>query len=208
MNIISIGMKDVAKTHRKGRPRGFDPDRALDQAMRVFWEHGYEGSSLPALTKAMGINRPSLYATFGNKEALFRKALDRYEELAGCLMREALARPTARGVVEHLFARAVAARRPGESRGCMLVQSALTCSEASERVRQEVLVRRQGMELLLRDRFERARAEGDLPPNADPAALAKYAATFQHGLAVQLSGGASGEDLRAAVAIALNAWPG
>lgn len=207
---IPIGMKRLTKPSRPGRPRAFDPDRALDQAMRVFWQHGYEGSSLPALTKAMGINRPSLYATFGNKEALFRKALDRYVERTGCLIKSALDQPTAKGVVESLLRGTVAPPPPGgePNRGCMLVQSALACSKGSDRVRKDVLSRRQSVERLLRERLERARNEGDLPPDANPAALAKYLATFQQGLAVQLAGGASRGELRAAVEIALKAWPG
>ncbi len=85
-----------------GRPRAFDLEQALDSALKVFWRKGYEGASLPDLTKAMGINRPSLYAAFGNKEELFRKALDRYSEGPACHVREALSEPTARKVVEKL----------------------------------------------------------------------------------------------------------
>jgi AcrR family transcriptional regulator len=193
---------------RRGRPRAFDAERALDAAMRVFWQYGYEGTSLPALTKAMGINRPSLYAAFGNKEALFRKALDRYTEQAGRMINAALNQPTARGVVESLFRAAVApCAKTDEGRGCMLVQSALACSKESSRVRKDVLRRRGAVELLLRERFSRARTEGDLPADADPAALAKYVVTVQHGLAVQLAGGADRDELRAAVEIALKAWP-
>jgi AcrR family transcriptional regulator len=156
----------------------------------------------------MGINRPSLYATFGNKEALFRKALDRYTEMSGCWIKGALEQPTARGVVEMLF-RSVVSPPPGaeQGQGCMLVQSALVCSAEADAVRKDVLNRRRAVEMLLRERFERARREGDLPINANPVALAKYVATFQHGLAVQLAGGTAREDLRAAVEIALNAWP-
>ena len=176
--------------------------------MRVFWQYGYEGTSLPALTKAMGINRPSLYAAFGNKEALFRKALDRYTEQAGRMINAALNQPTARGVVESLFGAVVApCAKTDEGRGCMLVQSALACSKESSRVRKDVLRRRGAVELLLRERFSRARAEGDLAADADPAALAKYVVTVQHGLAVQLAGGADRDELRAAVEIALKAWP-
>ena len=80
-----------------GRPRAFDIDQALDCALRVFWRKGYEGTSLPDLTKAMGINRPSLYAAFGNKEELFRKALDLYAEGPAAFIREAVEKPTARG---------------------------------------------------------------------------------------------------------------
>src|SRR6185503_15427259 len=86
-----------------GRPREFDLDEALDRALEVFWRKGYEGASLPDLTKAMKINRPSLYAAFGNKEALFRKAIDRYVERTMAHVGEALREPTARGVVERLF---------------------------------------------------------------------------------------------------------
>src|SRR5450755_342863 len=86
-----------------GRPREFDIEEALDRALRVFWRKGYEGASLPDLTAAMGINRPSLYAAFGNKEELFRKALDRYTEGTGSVWREALSRPSARAAAEALL---------------------------------------------------------------------------------------------------------
>src|SRR5207342_638017 len=107
-----------------GRPRGFDIDEALDCALEVFWRRGYEGASLPDLTEAMGINRPSLYAAFGNKEALFRKAVDRYVDSTSAHVRGALEEPTARGVVERLFSGSVALiTDPGNPRGCFLVQS-------------------------------------------------------------------------------------
>ena len=86
-----------------GRPRCFDVDKALDCALDVFWRKGYEGTTLPDLTRAMGINRPSLYAAFGNKEGLFKKAIDRYAEGPGCHVQEALAQPTARRVFEKLL---------------------------------------------------------------------------------------------------------
>src|SRR5882757_3781169 len=91
----------------RGRPREFDADRALDRALYVFWRKGYEGTTLPDLTRAMGINRPSLYAAFGSKEGLFRKALDRYAEGPAAYVREALNGPTARAVAERLLGGAI-----------------------------------------------------------------------------------------------------
>ena len=156
----------------------------------------------------MGINRPSMYAAFGNKEQLFRKALDRYVEKAGGLLHEALEQPTARLVVEHLLRGIVEhSTDGGKRRGCLLVQGALACADEAEPVRRLLASRRAATESALRVRFERAVAEGDLPKRADPAALAKYVATVQQGLSVQMNGGATRDELMAVVDVALRAWP-
>src|SRR5215213_8653064 len=111
---------------KRGRPRQFDAERALDAALMLFWRHGYEGTSLAALTDAMGINVPSLYAAFGNKETLFRKALDRYVQRPASYLPNALKEPTARRVVDKLFAGAIGmAMNPRHPDGCLLVQGAL-----------------------------------------------------------------------------------
>jgi AcrR family transcriptional regulator len=193
----------------KGRPREFDVDEALDRALRVFWRRGYEGATLPDLTAAMGINRPSLYAAFGSKEELFRKALDRYVEGPAAFVREALNEPTARAVAERLLGGTidlVTDRR--NPRGCLIVQGALACGETAESVRREVAARRVAGEVAVRQRFERARADGDLPAEADAADLARYVVTVMRGMAVQATGGASREDLRRVAELALQAWPG
>jgi AcrR family transcriptional regulator len=200
-------MKSKSTTSRRGRPRAFDADKALEQAMRVFWKKGYEGASLPELTKAMGINRPSMYAVFGNKEALFRKALDRYSEGACSMMQEALSAPTARETVERLLRGAVGLIGSTRIRGCLLVQGALACGDGATPIREELAARRGLVESALKDRFARALAEGDLSAGSNPAALAKYVATFQQGLAVQSASGANREELLAAVEVALSAWP-
>src|SRR6185312_6508146 len=101
------GTRPASGPAKRGRPRAFDAERALDRALNVFWRKGYEGASLPELTKAMGINRPSLYAAFGNKEALFKKALDRYASGPAGYVGRALAAPTARGVFEALLEGAI-----------------------------------------------------------------------------------------------------
>jgi AcrR family transcriptional regulator len=192
----------------KGRPREFDAEKALGRALQVFWRKGYAGASLPELTRAMGINRPSLYAAFGNKEALFRKVLDRYAEGPAAYVREALTEPTARAVAERLLGGAVdlliGTRGP---RGCLLVQGALACGDAAESVRRELAARRAAGEAAIRRRFERARAEGDLPPDTCPADLARYVVTVLRGMAVQAAGGARREGLRRVAEMALRAWP-
>src|SRR5580693_2890312 len=123
-----MGMPET--TVKMGRPRCFCEEQALDRAMRVFWEKGYEGASLADLTEAMGINRPSLYAAFGNKEALFLKVLDRYGEGPAAYVLESLQQPTARAVIEHLWhGSAKALGDPRNPRGCLALQSALCCGD-------------------------------------------------------------------------------
>ncbi|WP_242886930.1 TetR/AcrR family transcriptional regulator [Actinomadura litoris] len=189
-----------------GRPREFDVDERLDRALTVFWRQGYEGTALSDLTRAMGINRPSLYAAYGNKEALFRKAVDRYVEGPASYVHGALAKPTARAVAEALLYGAVevVTRGPG---GCLIVQAALATGEQNENVREEIASRRRTGEHDLAARFERARAEGDLPPDIDCEALARYVWSISYGVSVQAAGGASNDELRKVVALALTLWP-
>jgi len=192
----------------KGRPREFDADKALEKAMMVFWRKGFEGTSLPDLTKAMGINRPSLYAAFGNKESLFRKALDRYAEGPIAFGREALNEPTARKVAERLLRGAVDMLTcPGNPKGCLWVQGALACGEEAQSLRKELIMRRKKGEAAICRRFARAVAEGDLPADADPADLARYIAMTNAGMAVLAAGGAGREELLRVVEMALRAWP-
>jgi len=205
MIYLPIGMK--ARTPATlGRPRAFDPNAALDRAMHVFWGKGYEGASLSNLTRAMRINRPSLYAAFGNKEQLFRKVLDRYMDGPVAWFGRALAAPKARNVVEQIF---LGTARMAENRsvppGCLLVQGALACGSAS--AQKEVAARRVAVEVALRRRLQRAKREGDLPKNADPAELTHYVMTVVRGMAVQSAGGASRDQLRRVAQIALRAWP-
>jgi len=192
-----------------GRPREFDAEKALDQALKVFWRKGFEGTTLSDLTKAMGINRPSLYAAFGNKEELFRKAMERYIEGPVCHVRDALEEPTARAVAESWLRGTInLLSNPRNPRGCFMVQGALACGEAGDAVRREMAKRRAKGEAALRERFERAIAAGDLPPDCDAADLARYVVTVNYGLSVQALGGSAREELERVAEIALRAWPG
>jgi AcrR family transcriptional regulator len=206
---MSLRTQKKAEESPAGRPRSFDVGRALDQALQVFRRKGYEGASLSDLTKAMGINRPSLYAAFGDKETLFRKALDRYEMMVQCIMDEALKNKTARGVVESLLRRAVEMQtQPGSPPGCLTVHGALACGDGSKSIRRELTCRRDQAEAVIRERFKRAKKERDLPADCNPADLARYVATVMQGMAVQAAGGATRSELQRVVNTVLRAWPG
>jgi AcrR family transcriptional regulator len=188
-----------------GRRREFDADEALERALEVFWARGYEGATLPELTRAMGINRPSLYATFGNKEQLFAKALDHYQTGPQSFLTEALTKPTARSTVEAIFAGLVLMQ--SHSRGCMIVTGALTCGSEAESVRQKLIQLRQAAVTILSDRFERGIREGDLPEGTDCKTLARFIVTIMNGLAVQAVSGATADELTKVARLAMKSWP-
>ncbi len=191
-----------------GRKRQFDVAEALDRALEVFRARGYEGATLQELTGAMGINRPSLYAAFGNKEQLFRKALDRYLAGPQSFFTEALLKPTARAVAEAIFSGFVSMQHNrAQAPGCLVVSGALACGEEAEAVRQELIQLRQSAVTALRERFEQAVRDGDLPAGTDCATLARYIATVLNGLAVQAASSATEKELRLVSALAMQAWP-
>ena len=201
-------MKQKKTARALGRPRSFETGKALDAAMKVFWCKGYEGASLSDLTKAMGINRPSLYAAFGDKESLFRKVLDRYDSGPAGYVREALNQPTARAVVERLMEGAAELGTASSNpRGCLFVQSALACGDKAEGIRNDLILRRDAGEKAVRLRLKRAQAEGDLAHDADPADLARYVVTVVQGIAVQAASGAARPELRRVIQTALRSWP-
>lgn len=201
-------MKTKKISRPRGRPRAFDEDLVLDRALDVFWRKGYEGASLSDLTRAMGINRPSLYATFGDKETLFRRALDRYHTGPAAYVLEAFNQPDARSVTERLLHGAADALAcPRNPRGCLMVQGTLACSDAAEPVRKELVARREQGEAALRRRLQRAKAEGDLPANSSPADLAAFIMTVIHGMSIRAAAGASRAELHRIADTALLAWP-
>jgi AcrR family transcriptional regulator len=190
-----------------GRPRGFDADKALDEAMEVFWRHGYEGATIAQLTEAMGINPPSLYAAFGSKEGLLKAALDRYSCKRATFMEEILSAPTARAVAERmLMGIADTQTDPANPPGCLLVQGGLACGTGSENVPFELAAHRAQTEAQLRDRFAKAKADGDLTATADPAALARYLSAVTVGMGVMASSGADREALRQVATVSLKAF--
>jgi AcrR family transcriptional regulator len=191
-----------------GRARTFDADEALDKAMTVFWTKGYEGTSLSDLTDAMGISRPSLYAAYGNKEELFRQALERYGEGPSSYEREALARPTARAVAEGLLRGAADVQTdPRTPAGCLATLGTTYCAEASSPVGKMLIASRLAGHAAICQRFERARAEGDLPAGADPKQLTHFIGTVVCGMAVLAASGTTREELERVIELAMRAWP-
>jgi len=190
----------------RGRPRGFDADSALDRAVEVFWRRGYEGASLGELTAAMGINRPSLYAAYGNKEELFRRALARYAEADMAYARRAMEEPTAYAVIESfLRANADSITRPDRPAGCLSIQGGLA---VGSEIAESLAASRLAGEQALAERLTRAVDEGDLPPGTDAGALARYVMSVSEGNAVHAAAGVDRASLHATVDIALRAIPG
>lgn len=190
-----------------GRPREFDKEKALEKALSLFWQHGYEGTSIAALSEAIGVFTPSLYAAFGNKETLFKKAFELYDQKYGEYFRNALEEPTARQVAEKLLYGSIDVVTSSQDRsGCFLVQGALVGGPDTDPVRTIMNQKRQEAEQMISQRFKRAVKEGDLPSNADPAILAKFIWTVLLGNSIQAAGGANKKQLTATATLAMQCF--
>lgn len=194
-------------TAARGRPREFDVEEALAAALRVFWEKGYDGASLTDLTDAMGITRPSLYAAFGNKEDLFKRALDLYETEKLAYVGSALSAPTARGVARRLLEGAVETST-GECRGCLGVIATVGCGLKESPIRDEVQARAQSSRRAIVERMERAIAEGDFTLPVEAEAMTGYLIAVMQGISVQAGAGTSREQLQQVAEATLAVWPG
>ena len=201
-------MKSDKCTNLAGRPRCFCPDKALDRALEVFWKKGFDGTSLTDLTEAMGINRPSLYAAYGNKESLFKKAIERYQQAVAIVFCEAAKQPTARSYVEYLLkTSAESGTRPDRPRGCFLQQAATgTCGDHAA-LGKTVAEGKAVPVTALRHRFDHALSSGELPAGTDVDALARYFATVMQGMSAQAANGATADELRRVIGVAMQAWP-
>ena len=203
--------KPPVKAPRKprGRPLSFDRDAALETAMHVFWERGYEAASIADLTSAMGITPPSLYTAFGDKEQLFLEAIERYALGYGSAGARALdEEPTARGAIERwLLEAANELTQPCHPKGCMVVMAATNCSAAAERVQDALLLRRTEAIANVGRRIQGGIDSGELPPDTDAKDLANFYATIYQGMSMQAKDGATHESLLATVRTAMRSWP-
>lgn len=207
---MSIGGKTKSAPAPKiGRPREFDRDAALLAAMRTFWTQGYEGTSIQDLVAAMGVNKPSLYSTFGCKEEIFREAVELYDRLEGRATSQSLAQAsTAREAVETMLRANARAYVVEEGpRGCMIVLSSLLGAPENESVRAFLAENRLNGETMLRDRLAQGIAAGDLDSSADVGQLAAFYTTVLEGLSIQARDGASVDKLNMIIDAAMLAWP-
>lgn len=189
----------------RGRPRGFDESAALDAVMGAFWRHGYEGTSVATLEAATGLKAPSLYAAFGAKEQLYRAALDRYQDRHGIAL--APDGPARDAVAHYLLAAADTFSDPDLPPGCMVSTAALGVSETRRDVAGVPAGLRAAALSAIRDRLEGARRDGELPADADVAALARVFGAVIQGMSVQAIDGATRRELRAMARQAMSLWP-
>ena len=200
---------DNLEKPRGGRPRAFDPDRALDAAMHLFWEHGYEATSLAMLREAMGLTPPQIYNAFTDKETLFRKALTRYHETEIGFAMDALSAPVSTGEAIRwlLMGAAQAYTRPGKPGGCLFVSGALATSPQAQAIAEELKTYRKASEAAIAERLAEGKAAGDLPQELSAEGLAKYIAGVMNGMSIQARDGASVDELRDLAETALAALP-
>lgn len=193
-----------------GRPRSFDRDEAIRQAMYLFWQHGYESTSLAMLKANLGngITAPSFYAAFGSKEALFEEVVDCYAATYGqvndCLWDNTL---NPREATELALRRSAKMQtEQGHPSGCLIALSVNTCAPAHDHIRMILAARRtRTREGFLRC-IMRAKDMGELAAITDARALAMYLHSFEIGLSTEARDGATGEELDASVSFAMKAW--
>ncbi|MNI12352.1 HTH-type transcriptional repressor ComR [compost metagenome] len=192
----------------RGRPRAYDPQTALQQALGVFWSTGYSGASLDSIATAAGMNRPSLYAAFGDKHALYIKALEQYWEVAAAAMHAALTDTglTVRQALLQFYEGQLSIyfSGDGQPRGCFAIGTATTEAVEDAEIREVLSDRLSRLDADLETRLRVAIEQGELPESADPAALAVLASSLLHSISIRARAGKSREDLTALARTAVN----
>ena len=193
----------------RGRPRQFDTEQALSQAMNLFWQQGYQGTSLDDLSKRMGVTKPSLYAAFGDKEQLFLKAFDRYSQVYGGRVRQAVAAQTDvyEAVKAYLNTIADILSDVDNPAGCMWVNSTIECHHLGEIIERKIIEHKARSEAVLYDRLRQAQIEGQIPIEEDIQALARFFSSVGNAMAVIAKVHPDPIRIRQMVEIAMRAMP-
>ena len=195
-------------TRSRGRPRAFDREAALSKAMRLFWQKGFEATSLADLTAAMGIASPSLYAAFGSKEALFVEALNHYGATYACGWKNFLEAATARDAVQAWLMDSAAfltGSTDDVPLGCMATLSVIGAAGHQE-LCEQTRAARAAPRALVRTRLEQGAANGEIPASVDLDALARFVQVVQNGMSLHARDGASRAELEAVVKLAMRSW--
>jgi AcrR family transcriptional regulator len=194
-----VQKKSDAEPRRRGRPRAYDPQAALLRATDAFWRSGYAGTSLDEISAATGMNRPSLYAAFGDKRALYLEALARYWALSFAAMHEALAEdlPLDEALMRvYDGALSIYFSGGGRPRGCFVVGTAVTEALEDSAIRKSLAAGLHTFDTDFEARLRTAQQKGELKDSADPAALAVLATATMHTIAIRVRAGASRAELR------------
>ncbi len=202
-------MKKHSTRPTRGRPRLFDRDTMIQKALMLFWEHGYEGTSVAQLVEAMGITPPSLYAAFGSKEGLYREAVDLYLSGPGQFVARALVEePTAKGAVERILREAAHAfTAKDHPPGCVVSTGVLSCAPEHRDVAHSIAGLRESSIEAVANRLMQAKQEGELPESVDAWALARFYGSVVQGMSIQAKDGATTAELLSIGELALRAWP-
>jgi AcrR family transcriptional regulator len=189
---------------KTGRPISFNKDAALEAAMLLFWERGYEGTSMADLTQAMGLHPSSIYAAFGDKHALFQLAAKRYVEMREQYAGKALEQPTFEKVVRALFDNTIAfLTAPGHPPTCMTLAGAVGCSVEAKPARDLMTEIRKQNQIAIRKRLLKARQSGELPKSLNLDDYTRYLSTIIAGLSIQAANGSTKEELKRTAKMAL-----
>jgi AcrR family transcriptional regulator len=199
--LYDMAQNKVPEGKGRGRPRAYDPHTALQQALGVFWSTGYSGASLDSIATAAGMNRPSLYAAFGDKHAIYIKALEQYWEFAVASMHEALTDPalTLREALTRLYEGQLSIYFSGEGqpRGCFAIGTATTEAVEDAQIRDVLCDRINRLDADLETRLRLAIDCGELKSDVDAAALAVLASSLLHSISIRARAGKSREELTA-----------
>ncbi|WP_151982009.1 TetR/AcrR family transcriptional regulator [Acinetobacter guerrae] len=212
MTKLDNPMLDNAQTmlnkKKRGRPKCFNEESALQKAMLLFWEHGYEATSINDLTQALEITAPSLYSSFGDKTALFYKSIDYYLAHEACPIEPIFTQArTAKIAFElYLYDNIKRLMQPNKPKGCMLVTAAMNGSDQSQDVQHNLLEKRLATKQKLCERLQQGVKDGDLSAHAPIATMTDFYCTVIQGLTVQARDGAKVDELNHVVEHAMKAW--
>ena len=199
---------DDTQKKKRGRPKCFNEQQALEKAMLLFWEHGYEATSMSDLTQALGLTAPSLYSSFGDKAGLFHKCIDYYLAHEACPIETIFAEAkTAKVAFElYLYDNVKHLAQPNKPAGCMLVVATMNCSDNAQEVQQNILEKRLKTKQKLLQRLQQGVADGDLPTTAPIHEMTDFYATVVQGLTLQARDGATAGQLHKVVEHAIRVW--